>query len=43
LHDQFYDVHDAVASARQAKRDKPRSTVVVTDVRTGKLVIEVEG
>jgi hypothetical protein len=43
LHDKFYDVRDAVASARAAKRDKPRSTVVVTDVRTGKLVIEVEG
>jgi hypothetical protein len=42
LHDQFYDVRDAVASARAAKKDKPRSTVVVMDVRTGKLVIEVE-
>jgi hypothetical protein len=43
LHDQFYDVRDAMASARAAKRNKPSSTVVVTDVRTGNLVIEVEG
>jgi hypothetical protein len=43
LHDQFYDVRDAMASARAAKRNKRSSTVVVTDVRTGKLVIEVEG
>jgi hypothetical protein len=41
-HDHFYDVRDAVASARSAKRNKLSSTVVVTDVRTGKLVIEVE-
>ena len=42
-HDQFYDVRDATASARIAKRLNPASVVVVTDVRTGKLVIHVEG
>jgi hypothetical protein len=42
VYDQFYDVRDALASARAAKRNKFGSTVVVTDVRTGKLVIEVE-
>jgi hypothetical protein len=41
-HDHFYDVRDAVASARPAKRNKLSAAVVVTDVRTGKLVIEVE-
>jgi hypothetical protein len=41
-HDRFYDVSDAMASARAAKRDKRSAAVVVTDVRTGKLVIEVE-
>jgi hypothetical protein len=42
MHDQFYDVRDAVASARAAKRNQFSSTVVFTDLRTGKLVIEVE-
>ena len=41
-HDQFYDLRDAIASSRIAKRDNPMSIVVVTDVRTGKLVFEVE-
>jgi hypothetical protein len=41
-HDQFYDVRDAVSSARIAKRLNPASVVVVTDVRTEKLVIHVE-
>jgi hypothetical protein len=41
VHEQFYDVRDAMASARAAKRDKLSATVVVTDVRTGKLLIEV--
>ena len=41
-HDQFYDLRDATASARIAKRDKPMSIVVVTDMRTGKLMIELE-
>jgi hypothetical protein len=40
-HDHFYDVRDAVASARAVKKAKLSATVVVTDVRTGKLVIEV--
>jgi hypothetical protein len=43
VHDHFYDVRDALASARAVKKTKRSSTVVVTDVRTGKLVIEVEG
>ena len=43
LHDHFYDVRDAMASAKTAKRKKLSSTVVVTDVRTRKLVIEIEG
>jgi hypothetical protein len=42
LHDQFYDVRDAMASARAIKKTKLNSTVVVTDVRTGKLVIELQ-
>ena len=42
-YDQFYDVRDAMASARTAKRNMCGSTVVVIDVRTEKLVIEVEG
>jgi hypothetical protein len=42
VYDQFYDVRDALASARAAKKDKLSSSVVVTDVRTDKLVIEVE-
>jgi hypothetical protein len=41
-HDRFYDVRDAVASAREVKKTKLSATVVVTDVRTGKLVIEVQ-
>jgi hypothetical protein len=41
-HDRFYDVRDAVASAREVKKTKLTATVVVTDVRTGKLVIEVQ-
>jgi hypothetical protein len=41
-HDQFYDLRDATASARVAKRKNPMATVVVTDVTTGKLMIEVE-
>ena len=41
-HDQFYDLRDAIASARTAKRSNPQSIVVVTDVRTGTLVFEVE-
>jgi hypothetical protein len=42
-HDRFYDVRDATASARVAKRLNPASVVVVTDVRTEKLVMHVEG
>jgi hypothetical protein len=43
LHDQFYDVRDALASARAAKRNERSATVVVTEMSTGKLVIEVDG
>jgi hypothetical protein len=42
VHNQFYDVRDAMASARATKRDERSAMVVVTDVRTGKLVIEVK-
>ena len=41
-HDQFYDLRDAMASARAAKRSSSTSTVVVSDARTGKLVAKVE-
>jgi hypothetical protein len=37
VHDRFYDVRDAMVSARAVKKTKLSSTVVVTDVRTGKL------
>jgi hypothetical protein len=40
--DQFYDVRDATASARLAKRVNPRACVVVMDARTGKLVAEMQ-
>jgi hypothetical protein len=41
-HDQFYDLRDAAASARIAKRKNPVSIVVVIDVTTEKMMIEVE-
>jgi len=41
-HDQFYDLRDAIASARSAKRSNPMSIVVIADVRTGKLVFEID-
>ena len=41
-HDRFYDLRDAMASGRVAKRNNPMSIVVVVDVTTGKLMIEVE-
>ena len=41
LHDRFYDLRDAVTSARIAKRDNPTRAVVVTDVRTRKVVFEL--
>jgi hypothetical protein len=41
-HDRFYDLRDATTSARIAKRKNPMSIVVVTDTRTGKLMIELE-
>lgn len=43
LHDQFYDVGDALASALKAKRNMRSATVVVTERPTGKLVIEIDG
>jgi hypothetical protein len=39
---QFYNLRDATASARIAKRKNPMSIVVVADMRTGKLMIELE-
>lgn len=41
VHDQFYDVRDALGSAREVMKTMRGSTVVVIDARTGKLVIEV--
>jgi hypothetical protein len=41
VHDQFYDVRDAMAAARALGDATPGSRVTVTDARTGKLVIEV--
>lgn len=41
--DSFYDVRDAIAAARAIKRDHRDARVTVTDMRTGKLVIEVTG
>ncbi|PWB89898.1 hypothetical protein C5688_13750 [Methylocystis sp. MitZ-2018] len=43
LHDRFYDVRDAVAVAQQVKETNRVANVVVTDARTNKLVIKVEG
>ena len=43
LHDRFYDVRDAMSSGRAAKSKERGAVVVVSDVRTGKLVIEVKG
>ncbi len=40
-HDQFYDLRDAIASARAVKRSRPSSAIVVTDARTEKLLLEV--
>jgi hypothetical protein len=42
LHDQFYDVRDAMAAARIAKRRNPTAVITIADVRTGKLLIEVQ-
>jgi hypothetical protein len=43
LRDSFYDVRDTMAFAQEAKRNKSAFTVTVIDVRTEKLVIEVDG
>ncbi len=40
--DRFYDVRDTVASARAIKKTRLSASIVVTDGRTGKLVIEVQ-
>jgi hypothetical protein len=42
LHDSFYDVRDALGHALVAKRNNPKSTIVVSDMRTGRLTLEVE-
>jgi hypothetical protein len=42
LRDQFYDVRDAIAVARTIKQKNPTSTVIIVDVRTGKVAIEFE-
>ena len=38
----FEDLRDAIASARLAKRDNCHAAVIVTDVATGQIVIEIE-
>jgi hypothetical protein len=42
LHDEFYDLRDAMASARIAKRDNPTAVITIADKRTGNLVFEAE-
>jgi hypothetical protein len=42
FHDHFYDVRDAIASARNAQREHLGSTIVVTDIKTKKLVIQID-
>jgi hypothetical protein len=39
--DRFYDVRDAMMSARALKKENPSATVIVTDTRTSRLVIDV--
>ncbi len=41
-HDRFYDVRDAMMSARALKKGNPSATVLVIDTRTRKIVIEIE-
>jgi hypothetical protein len=41
-HDRFYDVRDAMMSARALKKRNPSATVLVVDTRTRKLVIEID-
>jgi hypothetical protein len=38
----FEDLHDAIASARISKSDRPSSHVSVADLATGKVIIEIE-
>lgn len=38
----FEDLRDAIAAARIIKREHPLTFVIVTDVATGQVVIEVE-
>jgi hypothetical protein len=42
LRDQFYDVRDAIAFARIVKQKNSTSVVTIVDMRTGRLVLEVE-
>ena len=42
LRDQFYDVRDAIAFARIIKQQNPMLMVIIVDMKTGKLVFEVE-
>ncbi len=42
LHDQFYDVRDAAAIAKAARKSHPMSAIVIMDARTGKLVLELD-
>jgi hypothetical protein len=40
--DRFYDVRDAMMSARALKKVNPSGTVLIVDTRTRKLVIEID-
>ena len=39
--DEFYDVRDAIASARALKREQPNSDVSVSDQPSGRLVVKI--
>jgi hypothetical protein len=39
----FRDLHDAIESAKIAKRDRPLSSVSVRNVVTGQFVLEIDG
>jgi hypothetical protein len=42
MRDQFYDVRDAMMSAKTLKKNNPSATVLVVDARTRKIVIEID-
>ncbi len=42
LHDHFYDIRDAAANARAARKNHPMAAIVIMDARSGKLVLELD-